>query len=85
MARFLVAKLLGYSAIAAGITLFYFLLPYIGSGPIFKREVYRVVDNCETNWWPNLVAIGNWWSPMEETVCFRLVRRAENRSDDRVS
>ena len=67
--RYLGTKWLRYSAITIGVTLFYFILPYTGSGPMFKSEVYREVFNCEANWWPNLIGIGNWWGPMGGMVC----------------
>ncbi|XP_074601669.1 uncharacterized protein LOC141855493 [Brevipalpus obovatus] len=63
--RYMGEKWLRYSAITIGVTLFYFILPFTGSGPMFKSEVYREVINCEANWWPNLIGIGNWCGPME--------------------
>lgn len=66
--RYLFQKWLKYSSIAVGITLFNFIIPFIGSGPMYKSEVYQVVDNCEVNWWPNLLGISNIWWSMEEMV-----------------
>ena len=38
-----------------------FLLPLIGSGPIWKETVSPIIETCSTNWWMNLLYVQNMW------------------------
>ena len=36
-----------------------FLLPLLGSGPLWREVVVSNVRKCETNWWLNMLLINN--------------------------
>lgn len=57
-------------SVSVGLTLFYFLFPFLNSGPIYKHKSNIMVQNCENNFWYNLYGIGNWFFPFEKMVSY---------------
>ncbi|PRD35708.1 UNVERIFIED_CONTAM: hypothetical protein NCL1_10670 [Trichonephila clavipes] len=42
-----------------------FILPTIGSGPLFQEFVEGPLDNCRNSWWMNLLFIQNFLGPYD--------------------
>ncbi|XP_019884639.2 nose resistant to fluoxetine protein 6-like [Camponotus floridanus] len=41
------------------------ILPLLGSGPLWKHEIVQESTECSTNWWANLLYINNYVKPTE--------------------
>nr|CAI5833622.1 unnamed protein product [Callosobruchus analis] len=39
-----------------------YLLPYLGSGPIYKNTCKELTDTCQSNWWSLLLYIQNYYN-----------------------
>jgi len=63
---FIIHRWIKLVSTVSGLTLFYFLFPFLSSGPIYKNRSNRLVENCENNWWYNLLGFGNWFTPIEK-------------------
>ncbi|XP_022243866.1 nose resistant to fluoxetine protein 6-like isoform X1 [Limulus polyphemus] len=46
-----------------------FLLPLLGSGPLWHVVINQMVDNCRHSWWKNLLYINNFWNM--DDICIR--------------
>ena len=42
-----------------------FLIPSLGSGPLWKEYFTVQLDKCSKNWWSNTLFINNWWDESE--------------------
>lgn len=60
-----------------GVISFIVVMPALGSGPIWKREMTWQSEGCQKNWWTNLLFINNWVEPVDEMVSLttNLLRR----------
>lgn len=52
----------------AGALLVMFLLPLMGSGPLFKDVIGKQVGNCEKYWWQALIIPINTWTHFDDMV-----------------
>ncbi|XP_055952756.1 nose resistant to fluoxetine protein 6-like [Argiope bruennichi] len=50
----------------AGVLLIMFILPLLGSGPLWKDVIGKQVGNCEKYWWQALIIPINTWTHFEE-------------------
>lgn len=63
-----VSRWLRFLPLIAAIILINYLFPHLGSGPDYKSHVYQIIDNCQTNWWPHFLGIGNWYGNVDTMV-----------------
>lgn len=49
-----------------GTICFITIMPALGSGPYWKKEMTWQSEGCQKNWWMNLLFISNWVYPVDE-------------------
>lgn len=49
-----------------GTIAFITVMPYFGSGPMWKKEMTWQSEGCQKNWWMNILYISNWVYPVDE-------------------
>ncbi|GFY57758.1 o-acyltransferase like protein [Trichonephila inaurata madagascariensis] len=57
---------LGLTPPVAGVLLVMFLLPLLGSGPLWQDVIGKQVGNCEKYWWQALIIPINTWTHFED-------------------
>ena len=58
---FLLFRWLRYTPALLGLILFYFLLPLLSSGPIYRESIQALTLPCERFWWRNLFYFNNFY------------------------
>lgn len=49
-----------------GTICFITIMPALGSGPMWKKEMTWQSEGCQKNWWMNILYINNWVYPVDE-------------------
>lgn len=50
------------------IAFYAYMLPYMGSGPLWNSRVLQESERCQKNWWTNVLFVSNYIN-VEEHVC----------------
>lgn len=58
---FAIYRWLRYTPALIGLILIYFMLPFLGSGPIFKTNINFITETCYDYWWRNILYINNYY------------------------
>ncbi|XP_054167794.1 nose resistant to fluoxetine protein 6-like [Oppia nitens] len=56
---FLISRIMRLTPQLALFLLFNFLLPLMGSGPIWHETIDKLINKCQQNWWLNLLYVQN--------------------------